>query len=581
MNIKDNITVLKFGSSVLRSEADLPKVVHEIYRAWREGQQVIAVVSAFGDTTDQLLRRAENLCGQPDKSALATLLATGESASSALLVLALSRAGIPARVFDAAQIGLRTTGGRLDADPISVDSARLVSESRRSVVVLPGFVGRGESGDTTLLGRGGSDLTALFLAHRLSARCVLVKDVNGLYTSDPACRAVCASRFAEASYKTAAQVGGSVVQLKAVRFAEANRLRFSITSIGSGKATEVGPITDRLDNDAEPSEPLRVALLGCGTVGGGVYQRLAAMPELFTVVGVGTRTGKGPSAVGVPSNLDTSDLEALVERPCDVVVELIGGTKRAAALVESSLRLGRNVITANKALMASTDGDALEILAEEAGASLRYSAAVGGVLPALETVNRAKMVGPLKGFSGVLNGTCNFVLDRIAAGASMSTAVRDAQDLGYAEAQPQFDLSGIDAAQKLILLTRAAFGISPRLESIPRKGIEELNNQKLRQAEQQGQVIRLVARCYVSEKGIESRVEPIALPLNHPLAQTHGAENCLLIEPEVGEPWVISGTGAGRWPTTEAVMADLFDLRRAAQLLETSGELEELEECVA
>src|ERR1051326_4867792 len=144
MTKKNNITVLKFGSSVLRSEADLSSVVHEIYHHWRDGEHVIAVVSAFGDTTDQLLQRAENICERPDKLALATLLATGEAASSALLVLALRRAGIPARVFDAAQVGLRTVGGRLNADPIAVDSARLISESRKSVVVLPGFVGRSE-----------------------------------------------------------------------------------------------------------------------------------------------------------------------------------------------------------------------------------------------------------------------------------------------------------------------------------------------------------------------------------------------------------------------------------------------------
>lgn len=580
MNHKDKITVLKFGSSALRSEADLPKVVHEIYRAWREGEQVIAVVSAFGDTTDELLRRAENVCGQPDKSALATLLATGEAASSALLVLALSRAGIPGRVLDAAQVGLRTVGGRLDADPIAVDSARLVSESRRGVVVLPGFVGRGESGETTLLGRGGSDLTALFLAQRLSARCVLVKDVDGLYTSDPACVGVRPSRFAQVSYATAARLGGSVVQLKAVRFAEANRLRFLISNVGSGKVTEVGPFNDRLDTAGAHSEPLRVALLGCGTVGGGVYQRLAAMPDLFTVIGVGTRTGEGPRAVGAPINLATSDLEALVEKPCDVVVELIGGTKRAASLIERSLNLGRKVVTANKALMA-TEGEVLETLATESGVSLRYSAAVGGVLPALEAIRNANLVGPLKGFSGVLNGTCNFILDRLSAGSNMSAAIREAQEHGYAEAHPEVDLSGIDTAQKLILLARAAFGASPTLDSLPRKGIEALNSEKLRQAEQRGQAIRLVARCHHAGRRIEASVEPVALPLNHPLAQTHGAENCLVIEPEIGEPWAVSGTGAGRWPTTESVMADLFDLRRETQLLEATNEFEELEECVA
>src|SRR5207302_3593223 len=139
--------------------------------------------------------------------------------SSALLVMALKRAGIPARIFDASEIGLRTVGSRLDAVPTAVDSARLASESRRGVVVMPGFVGRGESGDTTLLGRGGSDLTALFLAHRLSASCVLVKDVDGLYTSDPASIALRPSRFAQVSYETVARLGGPLVQLKAVRFA--------------------------------------------------------------------------------------------------------------------------------------------------------------------------------------------------------------------------------------------------------------------------------------------------------------------------------------------------------------------------
>src|SRR5712691_5980149 len=155
MTQKSKIVVLKFGSSVLRSERDLPSAVHEIYRWWREGAQVIAVVSAFGDTTDQLMRRAESICGKPDKSVLPTLLATGEATASALLTLALNKVGIAARLLDEVQAGLRTAGGGMDAVPIAVDSARLLSESRRAVVVLPGFVGRGEGGDRTLLGRGG------------------------------------------------------------------------------------------------------------------------------------------------------------------------------------------------------------------------------------------------------------------------------------------------------------------------------------------------------------------------------------------------------------------------------------------
>src|SRR5215218_131446 len=180
------IKVLKFGSSVLRAEEDLPLAVHEIYREWRRGAQVLAVVSAFGDTTDGLLARAESLCPGPEPAALAALLATGEANAAALLGLALARAGIPARVLDPAQAGLRTRGGRLDAELVSADVGRLGEELRRGVVVLPGFVGRDADGGTTLLGRGGSDLTALFLAERLEGRCVLVKDVDGLYTADPA-----------------------------------------------------------------------------------------------------------------------------------------------------------------------------------------------------------------------------------------------------------------------------------------------------------------------------------------------------------------------------------------------------------
>jgi homoserine dehydrogenase len=454
-----------------------------------------------------------------------------------------------------------------------VDSARLLTEARRGVVVLPGFVGRGEHGDTTLLGRGGSDFTAVFLAQQLNARCVLLKDVDGLYTSDPASATVRASRFSEVSYDTAIRLGGSVVQQKAVRFAAAHKLRFAITSIGAISETQVGPFADRLDTSMSSAEPLRVALLGCGTVGGGVYQRLAASPELFLVTGVGTRTAERARAAGVPDELITSDLETLVEQPCDVVIELIGGTRRAAALIERALRLGRNVVSANKALLAHS-GDSLEVLAVENGTSLRYSAAVGGVLPALETIKRARANGPLQGFSGVLNGTTNFVLDQLAAGRTLGVAVREAQAKGYAEAYPQLDLNGIDAAQKLIILARAAFDISLPLDSIPCKGIQELNSEALRQSKDRGQIVRLVAECRRSNGRITASVAPVELPLSHPLAQATGAENRLLVEPETGTPFVVSGQGAGRWPTTEAVMADLFDLRCAQAEIE-------LEECVA
>jgi homoserine dehydrogenase len=576
MTNKSRIVVLKFGSSVLRNEDDLPTAVHEIYRWWRDGYQVIAVVSAFGDTTDQLMRRAERVCESPHKSVLPSLLATGEATASALLTLQLNKVGIPGRLLDEVQIKLRTVGGGLDAIPIAVDAARVLSDARRAVVVLPGFVGRDENGDRTILGRGGSDLTALFLAEQLKAQCVLVKDVDGLYTSDPACASGRASRFAHVSYETAIRLGGQIVQAKAVRFAAAHKVRFSIMAIGSHCFTEVGPFTDRLDTSGSFSEPLHVALLGCGTVGGGVFKRLVALPDLFTITGVGTRTVARAEAAGVPSKLLTSDLEGLVEKPCDVVVELLGDAKRAGSLIEQALRLGRKVVSANKALLAHSH-ESFEALAKQSGATLLYSAAVGGVLPALETIKRTKANGPLQGFSGVLNGTCNFVLEQLARGTTFSAAVRRAQEKGYAEKHPELDLDGIDAAQKLILLARAAFDVSLPLDSINRKGIQGITAETMRQTQERGQTVRLVVECRKSGDATEASVAPLVLPLDHALAQVTGAENRLIVQPEAGDPVVVSGTGAGRWPTTEAVMADLFDFKRQ----QDADVFEELEVCVA
>jgi len=548
------IIVLKFGSSVLRDESDLPTAVHEIYRWWREGFQVVAVVSAFGNTTNELSRRAYSVCDQPTDALVARLLATGEAASSALLGLALSRAGIPATVLDAEQAGLATDGPTLDAHLVSFNSAALPAALRNGVVVLPGFVGRAPSGQTTLLGRGGSDLTALFLAQRTGAVCRLIKDVDGLYTSDPN-RGTSAARFVRLSYATAARVGGAVVQRKAIDFAERHRLKFTVSSVASNYATEMGPYADSIALADTRTAPLRVALLGCGTVGGGVYQRLAALPEFFEVVGVATRT--------------TTKLEALLEGPVDVVVELLGGEEPARTLISKALRLGRDVVTANKALLA-TDIASLQKLASLNGASLKYSAAVGGVLPTLEAIEHARSEGPLQSISGVLNGTTNFILDQLAQGVSLSVALITAKERGYAERDPQLDLDGTDAAQKLILLSRAAFDVDLPFSSIHRRGIENLDDNK------PDHVTRLVAECRREANGFSASVSPVELPFDHPLACVSGVENRLLIQSQSGKGWDISGHGAGRWPTTEAVLADLFDLRRES-ISETAAE----QECVA
>lgn len=566
----ESIIVLKFGSSVLRSERDLPTAAHEIYRWWREGFQVVAVVSAFGNTTDELAQRARAACEQPTDELVAALLATGETASSALLGLALNRAGIRTAVLDAERAGLATDGPVLDSNLTSIDTSGVLEALRDGVVVLPGFVGRGRSGKTTLLGRGGSDLTALFIAQRLGGVCRLIKDVDGLYTNDPnSTNGPPATRFVRVSYATAARVGGAVVQPKAIDFAERHRLRFTVSSVGSNQATEIGPHADSIALSEARVQPLRVALLGCGTVGGGVYQRLSALPEMFEVVGVGTRNVERAIQSDVPVRSITTNLAALIAEPVDVVIELLGGEEPARTLVSKALRLGRHVVTANKSLLAS-DVASLERLASSNGVAVKYNAAVGGVLPALETVSRARMFGSLHSISGVLNGTTNFILDQLANGSDLSGAISAAQRNGFAERDPQLDLNGTDAAQKLVLLARAAFDVDLPLHSIKKQGIENLTR-----IQNNGHVTRVVAECRRESQGITATVSPVELPFDHPLASVRGVENRLLIQSQTGRFWEVGGSGAGRWPTTEAVLGDLFDLWRE------SNAMEEEQECVA
>jgi homoserine dehydrogenase len=575
MQSENRIIVLKFGSSVLRNERDLPAAVHEVYRWWRDGFQVVAVVSAFGNTTDELTQRAHSVCEQPDEALVASLLATGEATSSVLLGLALKRSGIPATVLDAETAGLRTDGPTLDANLTSVDTRCVFEALNRGIVVLPGFVGRSRYGSTTLLGRGGSDLTALFLAQRLGGTCRLIKDVDGLYTHDPNSQAgPPAARFSRVSYATATRVGGAVVQRKAIEFAEQQRLRFNVSSIGSSRATEIGPHADTVALSEIPARPLRVALLGCGTVGGGVYQRLSALPDFFSVLAVGTRNAEQAIEGGVPVKVLTPHLEALIAEPVDVVVELLGGIEPARTLISEALRRRRSVVTANKALLAN-DLTRLQRLASN-NAVLRYSAAVGGVTPALETISRARRYSTLHSICGVLNGTTNFILDQVANGSDLSEAVVAAQKNGYAERDPKLDLDGTDAAQKLVLLARAAFDIDLPLRSILKLGIENLNPNKIREAKQGGRVTRLVAECLRSSNGLAASVAPIELSLDHPLASVSGVENRLLIQSQSGQSWTVGGRGAGRWPTTEAVLSDLFDLRR-----DLINAAEEEQECVA
>src|ERR1700691_5882971 len=306
MSIQSIKVVLKFGSSVLRTPASLPIAVAEIYRHYRRGRRVIAVVSAFEGVTDRLLEEGSPGGETPEPATLAVLLSTGEIASAAQLVAALHRAGIPARYTDPRDIGLTASGDRSNAalTQVRVDRLEALLDAT-PVLVIPGFFAQAPEGGLALLGRGGSDLTALYLAAELPARCILLKDVDGLYEADPARLAAgvrVPRRFTQADYATAEACAGSLVQPKAVRFAHARALRLDLARVGHPQRTRIGQ-GPSIIGPTPVQRRIRVALLGLGTVGAGVFDYCARFPDLFEVVAVLVRTPQKHRARGVPGAL--------------------------------------------------------------------------------------------------------------------------------------------------------------------------------------------------------------------------------------------------------------------------------------
>lgn len=550
--------VLKFGGSVLRDECDLAKAVTEVYRCYRNGYRVLAVVSAFNGATDKLIARADAVCDERCERSLAALLATGEATTAALLSLALRRSGVAATTLKPFQLGLLTEGDGLNDEIRSVDDARLRYELEKAVAVVSGFVGINEKHDLTLLGRGGSDLTALYLADALGAECRLIKDVDGLFDQDPAFFPE-AKIYEKARFDTVIAKGGELVQEKAVRFAQSRGLQFEIAALGAEHSTKVGFTSDILiDKDLE-NAPLRVALLGCGTVGGGVYQRLFNERNRFEISGVVNLDREKALALGIPHELLANDAEDLITRNCDVVVELIGGTEKALDYVSLAIKSGKHVVSANKALFAR-HGQALKEIADECGTEIRYSAAVGGAVPILETVANTQDIVAVR---GIVNGTCNFICGELAKETSFEEAVVLAQKAGFAEADPTTDIDGTDAAQKLKLIIKEAFDLDIPFEEIDREGIVGLNGETVKRSLEDGFATRLIAECRKTDGRIKARVYPALIPIGEDLAAISGADNCVIIETANGEKRTVKGKGAGRWATTESVIADLFDLSRS------------------
>jgi len=316
----------------------------------------------------------------------------------------------------------------------------------------------------------------------------------------------------------------------------------------------------------------RVGLAGLGTVGAGLLNFLAEQPRFAPagaaarVTGVCARSRTRPRKASIAGLPWFDDPVALATSPDnDIFVELIGGSDGPAkAAVEAALAHGKPVVTANKALIAE-HGAELAALAESTGAPLLFEAAVMGGAPAVKMLREAMVGDEIAAVTGILNGTCNYILtDMEASGRSFAEVLAEAQRLGYAEADPIMDVGGFDAAHKITILAALAFGGAPTYAAAAVEGIEAIEPVDIRLARDLGYRIKLIATARRTGEAVAVRIHPALTPLSHPLAQTGGVLNALFIESARIGRIFIQGPGAGAGPTAAAVAADIADVMTRA-----------------
>jgi len=324
-------------------------------------------------------------------------------------------------------------------------------------------------------------------------------------------------------------------------------------------------------------KPLNVALLGCGVVGSQVVRLLteqaadleARVGAPVRLAGVAVRRIDAPRHVEVPEGLLTTDAAGLVAREdVDVVVEVIGGIEPARSLILSALESGASVVTANKALLAE-DGPTLFEAAEKAGRDLFYEAAVAGAIPIVRPLRESLAGDRVTRVLGIVNGTTNFVLDKMdTTGAGFEEALEEAQELGYAEADPTADVEGFDAAAKAAILASLAFHSRVTAADVHREGITDVTAADIASAAQMGSVVKLLAIAELvttgtnAEAGVSVRVHPAMIPRSHPLASVREAFNAVFVESEAAGQLMFYGPGAGGSPTAGAVLGDLVTVAR-------------------
>jgi homoserine dehydrogenase len=328
--------------------------------------------------------------------------------------------------------------------------------------------------------------------------------------------------------------------------------------------------------DAKPA--LGVGLVGLGTIGTGVVrafqdhgalidERLGFPLELRRIADIDLESDRG---VVLDAYRLGSDWKELVEDPAvDVVIELVGGTGVALELVRAALAAGRRVVTANKALLAH-HGPELYALADENGTEIAFEAAVGGTIPVLRALREGLCADRVDSILGIVNGTCNYILTEMEArGEPYAACLKRAQDLGLAEADPTFDVNGMDSTHKLAILAGLGMGLALHPDDIPTEGIEEISPVDIEYAEQFGLRIKLLAIAKQEGEFLDARVHPTLIPASSVLARVDGAMNAIQLHGELSGPTLYYGAGAGSLPTASAVVADVMELARSRSVRAT------------
>jgi homoserine dehydrogenase len=320
-------------------------------------------------------------------------------------------------------------------------------------------------------------------------------------------------------------------------------------------------------------KPINVGLLGIGTVGGGTFTvlqrnaeeitRRAGRPIRITVV-ADKNVELAKSVTGGTCRVTDDAFSVVADPEVDIVIELIGGYGVAKELVLKAIANGKHVVTANKALLA-THGNEIFKAAQDKGVMVAFEAAVAGGIPIIKAVREGLTANRIEWIAGIINGTTNFILSEMRdKGLSFDTVLKEAQRLGYAEADPTFDIEGVDAAHKITILSSLAFGIPMQFDKAYIEGISKLDAIDIKYAEQLGYRIKLLGITKRTPEGVELRVHPTLIPTKRLIANVEGAMNAVVVQGDAVGSTLYYGKGAGAEPTASAVIADLVDVTRMA-----------------